>query len=381
MAGQAGLAVESILLGEKIAERREAERRLATELDVATKVQSELFPQDTPALETLDYCGRCIQARAIGGDYYDFVPLSGDRLGLLLADICGKGIGAALLMANLQAHLRGETSGTVTAREDGTFLVLRGDTPWETASAVAALLRRWGSDAAIVRGGDPAPLEAALAAQGIPGLGLSSTSRWRPALQVLPLALELAFAPKDPHRVLELLTLPAGPFQGRVGRKLAEAISRSPGVGGLEWQRTKEELAQAKYRVIQSRARAAGEDDLFAHRRAAEEAHLRLAEIAAWLEDEAHDPALGAPRAALLAVVKRVKDIIEGVYDAGESSQQLKAAQARETYRGMDEKAITREIKRVEKEMLEAARRLEFERAAELRNRPRQLKARLFSES
>jgi len=80
-------------------------------------------------------------------------------------------------------------------------------------------------------------------------------------------------------------------------------------------------------------------------------------------------------------VVKRVKDIIEGVYDSGESSQQLKAAQARETYRSMDEKALTRELKRVEKEMLEAARQLEFERAAELRNRLSQLKARLFSES
>jgi len=80
-------------------------------------------------------------------------------------------------------------------------------------------------------------------------------------------------------------------------------------------------------------------------------------------------------------VVKRVKDIIEGVYDAGESNQKLKAAQARDTYRAMDEKALTREVKRVEKEMLEAARQLEFERAAELRNRLSQLKARLFSES
>ena len=79
-------------------------------------------------------------------------------------------------------------------------------------------------------------------------------------------------------------------------------------------------------------------------------------------------------------VSKRVKDIIEGVYDAGESHQQQKAAQARKTYEAMSEKELTREVKRVEKEMLEAARRLEFERAAELRNRLAQLKRRLFTE-
>ena len=80
-------------------------------------------------------------------------------------------------------------------------------------------------------------------------------------------------------------------------------------------------------------------------------------------------------------VVKRVKDIIEGVYETGEAHQQLRAAQASEAYRSMDEKALTRELKRVEKDMLEAARQLEFERAAELRNRLTQLKRRLFSES
>jgi excinuclease ABC subunit B len=80
-------------------------------------------------------------------------------------------------------------------------------------------------------------------------------------------------------------------------------------------------------------------------------------------------------------VVKRIKDIIEGIYESGESAQQTKkATQARESYRAMDQKALTRELKRVEKEMLEAARQLEFERAAELRNRLGQIKARLFSE-
>jgi excinuclease ABC subunit B len=94
-------------------------------------------------------------------------------------------------------------------------------------------------------------------------------------------------------------------------------------------------------------------------------------------KQEAYNAAHGiVPR----GVTKRVKDLIEGVYDAGESHQQLKAAQARRAYDAMGEKELTREVKRVEKEMLEAARQLEFERAAELRNRLGQLKRRLFTE-
>ena len=88
------------------AERLEAERRAAQELDIAKQVQARLFPQTLPPLRTLDYAGLCLQARAVGGDYYDFLNLGGERLGLVVGDISGKGIAAALLMANLQANLR-----------------------------------------------------------------------------------------------------------------------------------------------------------------------------------------------------------------------------------------------------------------------------------
>ena len=77
-------------------------------------------------------------------------------------------------------------------------------------------------------------------------------------------------------------------------------------------------------------------------------------------------------------VSKRVKDIIEGIYDSGDAHQKLKASQARASYEAMSGKELTREVKRVEQEMLEAARRLEFELAADLRNRLGELKRRLF---
>ncbi len=88
------------------AERMEAERRAAQELEIAKQVQARLFPQVLPAVRTLEYAGSCIQARQVGGDYYDFLDLGEGRFGLVVGDIAGKGIAAALLMANLQANLR-----------------------------------------------------------------------------------------------------------------------------------------------------------------------------------------------------------------------------------------------------------------------------------
>ena len=93
-----------------VANRLEAERRIAQELEIAKKVQARLFPQTLPQLKTLEYVGVCIQAREVGGDYYDFLNLGQGRLGLVIADTSGKGIGAALLMANLQANLRSQSA-------------------------------------------------------------------------------------------------------------------------------------------------------------------------------------------------------------------------------------------------------------------------------
>jgi serine phosphatase RsbU (regulator of sigma subunit)/catechol 2,3-dioxygenase-like lactoylglutathione lyase family enzyme len=92
------------------ADKLEAERRAAHELAIARQVQARLFPQSMPALGSLDYAGACIPARAVGGDYYDFLSLGPDRLGLVIGDVMGKGMPAALLMANLQANLRSQVA-------------------------------------------------------------------------------------------------------------------------------------------------------------------------------------------------------------------------------------------------------------------------------
>ncbi len=81
------------------------EDRLRSELEYASAVQQRLFPQRLPTLETLECAAVCRAARGVGGDYYDFIKISDNQIGIALGDVSGKGIPAALLMANLQGCL------------------------------------------------------------------------------------------------------------------------------------------------------------------------------------------------------------------------------------------------------------------------------------
>jgi sigma-B regulation protein RsbU (phosphoserine phosphatase) len=73
-------------------------------------VQERLFPQKLPVIAGLDYAGHCRPALGVGGDYYDFLALPQGNLGVAIGDVSGKGIGAALMMASLQASLRSEAT-------------------------------------------------------------------------------------------------------------------------------------------------------------------------------------------------------------------------------------------------------------------------------
>jgi len=91
-----------------IAEQKE-KQRIESELAIAQEVQSLLFPRDITEIEGLEVHGICKPARTVSGDYYDFLPVSGTRLGLAVGDISGKGISAALLMATVHAFVRAYT--------------------------------------------------------------------------------------------------------------------------------------------------------------------------------------------------------------------------------------------------------------------------------
>jgi phosphoserine phosphatase RsbU/P len=89
-----------------LVKERVQKERLERELEIAKEVQEQLFPREAPQMDRMELTGLCLPARVVSGDYYDFLKFSADRMGLALGDICGKGISAALLMANLQAALR-----------------------------------------------------------------------------------------------------------------------------------------------------------------------------------------------------------------------------------------------------------------------------------
>lgn len=108
VASQTGLALENSRLMATIVSEIAKREWIGREIDIARGVQQRLFPQKLPSIAGVDCAGVCRPAQGVGGDYYDFLALSEGRLGLALGDVAGKGIPAALLMASLQASLRGQ---------------------------------------------------------------------------------------------------------------------------------------------------------------------------------------------------------------------------------------------------------------------------------
>jgi sigma-B regulation protein RsbU (phosphoserine phosphatase) len=96
-----------------IRKQAESERKRKSELEIAANVQQKLFPHQTHRLETIDYAGQCLAAREVGGDYYDFLETGDQTVGFVLGDVSGKGVPAALLMANLQAVFRSQTASAL----------------------------------------------------------------------------------------------------------------------------------------------------------------------------------------------------------------------------------------------------------------------------
>lgn len=109
VATQTGLALEVGDLAQSLAREAAQRERIHREIEIAREVQERLFPQTIPAIAGIDLAGHCRPAQGVGGDYYDFIELEGNCLGLAIGDVSGKGISAALLMASLRASLRGMT--------------------------------------------------------------------------------------------------------------------------------------------------------------------------------------------------------------------------------------------------------------------------------
>lgn len=106
-----GFSYAVVELHGSVERRRVAEReRYEREIRIAQEVQALLFPSVLPRLKTLEYTAVCRPARGVAGDYYDFFRVNGGKVGFVVADVSGKGISAALLMARLQGLMRSHAS-------------------------------------------------------------------------------------------------------------------------------------------------------------------------------------------------------------------------------------------------------------------------------
>ena len=105
LASQVAIIIEKVMLHEQLIEKK----RLEGQLEVARQVQLELLPARDPQLEGFDISAYNFPTEEVSGDYYDWVKIYDDQIGLVIADVSGKGVPAALLMAFLRASLRAAT--------------------------------------------------------------------------------------------------------------------------------------------------------------------------------------------------------------------------------------------------------------------------------
>src|SRR2546421_2600439 len=105
LASQVAIIIEKVMLHEQLIEKK----RLEGQLEVARQVQLELLPAKDPQLEGYDISAYNFPTEEVSGDYYDWVRIYDDQIGLVIADVSGKGVPAALLMAFLRASLRAAT--------------------------------------------------------------------------------------------------------------------------------------------------------------------------------------------------------------------------------------------------------------------------------
>jgi serine phosphatase RsbU (regulator of sigma subunit) len=116
MANIAAIRIEN----ERLAEVEQVERLMKKELEQAAEIQRNLLPRQPPPVQGLELAAFSYPCRSVGGDYFDYLKMSGGRLGLIVGDVAGKGLAAALLMSSLQARVQ------VLIEEPGDVAMLMG---------------------------------------------------------------------------------------------------------------------------------------------------------------------------------------------------------------------------------------------------------------
>ena len=108
---------EQVVENARLNERDRQFLKMQEEVRLASRIQNDLLPKSAPEIPGYEIAGRSIPAQVVGGDYFDFIPMTDHRLAICVGDVSGKGLPASLLMANTQATLRGQTLINPSARE------------------------------------------------------------------------------------------------------------------------------------------------------------------------------------------------------------------------------------------------------------------------
>lgn len=189
----------------------------------------------------------------------------------------------------------------VSLQGDGSFVLVEAVTALAATEAIAEWLCHCSEEelegtVVLCPDGDTVPLDRALAARGLPQLGLSPSSPFRGALQLLPLAFAIAWSPLDPKPLLDMLMLQQGPLPGFAARKLARALSKEPGIGGARWATAWEQ--------IEATLLERGDE-----RRAVDD---RIKRMRAWTEGGQFSRKSGIPSSEARAIATRVAEWARG---------------------------------------------------------------------
>jgi ATP-dependent helicase/nuclease subunit B len=199
----------------------------------------------------------------------------------------------------LRQACRGGKPEPWSFRGDGSLAIVRGANEFEVSEVIASWLEihRDLSEVLIIRGDGSVVLDDVLHSHNLPGLGSNSRSRWRTALQVLPLVLANHWEPIDPQRLLEILTLPKSPIPRWAARYFEKAHRDHPGVGGPKWQKAWESV------LADNRAKSSGQADDTSPQGSVEafRNNLRF-----WLGEERYDPQEGMPAEVIRGICAKV---------------------------------------------------------------------------
>ncbi len=110
-----GAQSAQVIENARLYEEEKSLQKMQQEVQMAREIQTRLLPKAPPVVPGYDIAGKSVSAQNVGGDYFDFLPFRDGRLGLCLADVSGKGISASLLMANVQATVRGQAAAGSSA--------------------------------------------------------------------------------------------------------------------------------------------------------------------------------------------------------------------------------------------------------------------------